>query len=99
MSKPILHMTEGDNDSFTVRIEGVDLTGADFYRIRMQRPSDTIQVEGIDIGSLSQGLFQIKFGDTDLVAGELQPVDIIYSIGGDKLTSENHLYISVKAAI
>lgn len=95
-----LEMTAGDNDEFVVTIEGVNLVGADFFRIRMDRPSTPLEKDGIDIGELANGQFLIKFDSaTDLVAGGNQPVDIKWSIASDVLTSKEHLFINVKEAI
>ena len=99
-SAPTLEMTEGDNDSFVVTLKQVDLSAADFYRIRMDRPTTVLEKDGTDIGELANGRFLINFDQsTDLVAGCNQRVDIKWSIGGVVLTSANHLFIDVKAAI
>lgn len=93
-------MTEGDNDSFVVTLVRVDLSAADYYRIRMERPTTVLEKDGIDIGELANGQFLINFDQADdLVAGGNQRVDIKWSIGGIVLTSANHLLINVKAAI
>lgn len=95
-----LEMTAGDNDSFIVTLTGINLVGADFFRIRMRRPTDVLEKDGIDIGQLAQGQFLIMFNlPTDLVAGNMQAVDIKWSIGGVVLTSKEHLHINVKEAI
>lgn len=97
---PTLEMTAGDNDSFIVTLVRVDLSSADFYRIRMDRPTTVLEKDGTDIGELAQGRFLISFDQpTDLVEGCAQRVDIKWSIGGIVLTSSNHLFIDVKAAI
>ena len=99
-NEPTLEMTEGDNDSFIVTLVRVDLSSADFYRIRMDRPTTVLEKDGTDIGELANGRFLINFDQaTDLVAGCSQRVDIKWSIGGLVLTSRNHLLINVKAAI
>ncbi len=96
---PTLQMTAGDNDEFIVTLVGIDLTTADFYRIRMNRPSTVLQKEGIAV-DLAQGQFLIKFDSaTDLETGNMQAVDIKWSIGGDVLTAKEVLFIDVKAAV
>lgn len=97
---PVLEMTAGDNDSFVVTLVRVDLSAADYYRIRMDRPTTVLEKDGTDIGELANGRFLITFDQpTDLVAGCGQRVDIKWSIGGIVLTSATHLLIDVKAAI
>ena len=99
-TEPTLEMTEGDNDSFIVTLVRVDLTAADFYRIRMDRPTTVLEKDGTDIGELANGRFLVNFDQpTDLVEGCGQRVDIKWSIGGVVLTSTNNLVINVKAAI
>ena len=99
-TEPTLEMTAGDNDSFVVTLVGVDLSAADFYRIRMDRPTTVLEKDGLDIGELATGRFLVNFdSSTDLVEGCGQRVDIKWSIGGTVLTSANHLVINVKAAI
>lgn len=98
--QPALEMTAGDNDGFTVTLRGVNLVGADFYRIRMDRPSGVLERDGVDTGELAQGRFLIQFDQADdLVPGSKQRVDVKWSIGGTVLTSRGHLLINVKPGI
>lgn len=98
--QPTLEMTAGDNDEFVVTLRGINLVGADFYRIRMDRPGTVLEKDGTDIGELANGRFLIKFDQADdLETGKKQRVDVKWSIAGDVLTSRNHLLINVKAAI
>ena len=98
--EPTLEMTAGDNDSFLVTLVRVDLSAADYYRIRMDRPTTVLEKDGTDIGELANGQFLINFDQPDdLVEGCAQRVDVKWSIGGIVLTSRNHLLINVKAAI
>ncbi|MCG8433506.1 MAG: hypothetical protein MJA83_05700 [Gammaproteobacteria bacterium] len=94
-----LKMTAGDNDQFIVTLKGVDLSAADFFRIRMERPTTVLEKDGTAV-DLANGRFLILFDSaSDLVEGKGQAVDVKWSIGGVVLTSKERFFIDVKKAI
>ena len=93
--EPTLKFTAADFDTFTATIVGVDLTGADYVRLRVEQEDGTVVTVAGSVTDATNGVVSFTFGASGLVKGPRQRAQIQWSLASVPLTSDD-FFINVK---